>query len=173
MSTIPRRPPSHKASIAADFTFQTKNWHPIGRSDLQIHARGCWLFLEAIRASMTQRHPGRIGSHARIKNVSIHLHLQRIGDDLQLQQTGDKNGGPPGRYSPTRCRNPNLGFVDPVSPSGRIRSHSLIAHPSLHVHLQQTGVENGGPPGRYRPPRGGNPNLGFVQPAPPGEDKIP
>ena len=67
-----------------------------------------WLFLRgwyrtgvvpAIRAaSMRQRHPGRIGSHPRIINLSIHL---------QLQQTGYENGGPPGRYRPARCGNPN------------------------------------------------------------------
>ena len=43
-------------------------------------------------------HPGRIRSHPRMINPSILL---------QLQQTGDENGNPAGRYRPTRCGNPN------------------------------------------------------------------
>ena len=38
--------------------------------------------------------------------------------------------------------------------------------PSIHLQLKQTGDENGGPPGRYRSARCGNPNLAFVEPAP-------
>ena len=43
-------------------------------------------------------HPGRIGSHLRIKNLP---------KSLQLQQAGDENGDPPGQYYPARCGNPN------------------------------------------------------------------
>ena len=42
-------------------------------------------------------HPGRIGSHPRIRNPSV---------SLQLQQPGDESGDPPGRYGPTGYRNP-------------------------------------------------------------------
>ena len=47
-------------------------------------------------------HPGRIGPHLRIKNLSIHL---------QLQQPGSQDGDPPGRYRPTRRGNPNSGYA--------------------------------------------------------------
>ena len=105
-----------------------------------------------------------IRRHPRIRNTSI---------PVQLQPPGDENGGPPGRYRPARCGNPNLGFADPVPPSGRIRSHPRITNHFIHLHLHQTGGKDGGTPGRERPPRCGNPNQGFVEPAPPGEDKIP
>ena len=50
--------------------------------------------------SRNQHHPGRVISHPRVINPSIHL---------QTQQTGDKNGDLPGRYRPARCGNPNSG----------------------------------------------------------------
>ena len=105
-----------------------------------------------------------IRRHPRIRNPSIHL---------QLKPPGDESGGPPDRYRLARCGNPNLGFVDPVPPSGRIRFHPRIKNPSIHLRLQQIGGKDGGTPGRYRPPRCGNPSQGFVEPAPPGEDNIP
>ena len=43
-------------------------------------------------------HPGRISSHLRFRNPSI---------SLQLQQRGDENADPPGRYHPTGGGNPN------------------------------------------------------------------
>ena len=55
---------------------------------------------------------------------------------------------------------------------GRIRSYPRITNPCINLQLQQAGGENGCPTGRYRPPRCGKPNLGFVDPMPPGEDKI-
>ena len=53
-----------------------------------------------------------------------------------------------------------------------VRSHPWIRIPSIPLQLQERGDENGGPPGRYRPARCGNTNPGFVEPAPPGEDKV-
>ena len=55
----------------------------------------------------------------------------------------------------------------------RTRSHPRIRNPSTYPQLQQIGDENGGPPGRYRPARCGNPNLWVVQPAPPGKESVP
>ena len=43
-------------------------------------------------------HPGRIGHNPRFRNPSI---------DLQIRQTGDENGDPPGRHRPARCGHPN------------------------------------------------------------------
>ena len=43
---------------------------------------------------------GRLRSYPRITNPSI---------SLQLQQTGDHDGDPTGRYRLTRCGNPNVG----------------------------------------------------------------
>ena len=63
----------------------------------------------------------------------------------------------------------------------RIRCHPRIRHPSIHLQLQQTEDENGGPSHRYRhakcrnPNPTGlllNPNLGFVDAAPPAVDDI-
>ena len=42
--------------------------------------------------------PEKIGSHPRIGNISV---------SLQLQQPGDENGDPPGRYRLPGCGNPN------------------------------------------------------------------
>ena len=42
-------------------------------------------------------HPGSIGSHPRIQTFSLYL---------QLQQPGDVNGDPPGRYRPQRVETP-------------------------------------------------------------------
>ena len=41
-----------------------------------------------------------------------------------------------------------------------------MVNPSIHLQLQHTGDEHGCPPGQYRAARSGNPNLGFVEPAP-------
>ena len=57
--------------------------------------------------SYSQRQPGTIWRHPQIRNRSTYL---------RLQQTGNGNGDPPGRYYPARCGNPNLGFVDPGPP---------------------------------------------------------
>ena len=38
--------------------------------------------------------------------------------NLQLQLTGDVNGGSSGRNCPIRCVNPNLGFVEPAPSAG-------------------------------------------------------
>ena len=64
---------------------------------------------------------------------------------------------------------------------GRIRPHRRVRNPPIRLPLQQTWEENGGPPDRYRTARCRNPNttdfllnpnLAFVEPAPPGEDKM-
>ena len=60
-----------------------------------------------------------------------------------------------------------------TSSSLRIGSHPRIRHLSIYLQLQQTGDDKSGPLGRYRPARCGNPNLGFLEPAQIGEDKVP
>ena len=104
-------------------------------------------------------HPGRMRSRLRIRNPSIFL---------QLQQPGDENGDPPGRYRPARCGNPNAtgwllivwrswsqraASVAPrdnveVPPHpGRIGSYSRIRNPSISLQLTPTtwGRERGSP----------------------------
>ena len=59
---------------------------------------------------------------------------------------------PPGRYQPARCRNPNVGFVEPSQRHPEtIRSHPRIINPYVHLQLQQTDNKNGICPGRHRP----------------------
>ena len=94
-------------------------------------------------------HPGRIGSHPRIKNPS---------KSLQFQQPRDENGDPPRRYRPARCGNPNpngwlligsgswrqrgsrvaprANVEIPPNP-GRIWFHRRIKNPSIPPQLQQ------------------------------------
>ena len=55
---------------------------------------------------------------------------------------------------------------------GRTRSNPRIRSSSIHLQLQ-TGDENVGPPRQHRTARCGNPNLGFVEPVPPGWDNVP
>ena len=95
-----------------------------------------------------QRTLGRIGSHPRIKNISIHLLLP-----------GDENGDPPGRYRPARCGNPNptgwllIGWgswsqraarvapgdtVEVPPHPGRIGSHLQITNPSISLTTPPT-----------------------------------
>ena len=128
-----------------------------------ISPRTVWTPQPGVRSSQSLRHPGRIKSHPRITNPSIHL---------QLQQTGDEKCDAPGPYRPTRCGNPNPGFVEPASPGEDKVSSS--DDKSFHTSTTPTkrGI-TGGPPGRYRPARRVNANLGYVEPAPPGEDNFP
>ena len=93
-------------------------------------------------------HPRRIGSHPRIRNTSVSLHLG---------QSGDENAYLPDRYRPARCGNPNhaiwlligsgswsqrMARVAPranaeVAPlTGRLRSHLQIRNPSMYLQLQ-------------------------------------
>ena len=113
-------------------------------------------------------------SHRRIRNPSI---------SLQLQQPGDENADPPGRYRPAGCGNPNptgwllIGWgswsqraarvappakVEVAPLTGRLRSHPRIRNPSISLQFQQTGNQDGDPTGRYRPTRCGNPNSGYT-----------
>ena len=92
-------------------------------------------------------HPGRIISRPRIINLSI---------SLQLQQPGDENADPPGRYRPAGCGNPNptgwllIGWgswskrtarvaplaIDDVPPhTGRIRFYPRIINPPISIQL--------------------------------------
>ena len=73
--------------------------------------------------------------------------------------------------APHSVKTPNRGSESQSHPR-RTRFHPRIRNPSTYLHFQQTGDENGGPQGRYRPARCGSPNLGFIEPAPPGEDKL-
>ena len=100
----------------------------------------------------------------RIINPSIHL---------QLQRTGDEQGCPPDQYRPARCGNPNMEFVKPA-PSAIREGYGPIPG----SEILQIGDDNGGTPGRYRPARCGNPTPvadwpGFVKPPAPGEYTIP
>ena len=85
---------NHRASIAVGFTIQNKNhayyWPfpilPIGQMvalSRRLVPNGDY---SSHTASISSRETGRIGSHPRIKNPSIHR---------QLQQNGDQNGAPP------------------------------------------------------------------------------
>ena len=160
---------------------EVKNRHLIGQTQCPNPCQRLLAFLEAIRATISQHHPGKIRCHAWIKNLSIYL---------QLQQTGGKTDNPLGRYRPARCENsnstrcllnPNLGFVEPAPP-GKDKTSSPD-HKYLHTSTTPT---NRGrkrwSPDRYRPAQCGNPNAtGFllnpnlrcINPAPPGEDKMP
>jgi len=95
---------------------------------------------------MNKHHPRRIGSRARIENISISIHLQDW-------QTGNETCDPQGRYSPARCENVN----SPCSPAlpGEDRSQSRIMNPLINLQLHP---KSGGPPGRFRPVRWRNPN---------------
>ena len=103
-------------------------------------------------------HPARIGSHPRIINPSI---------QLQLQQTGDGNSEPRGRYHPGWYGKPNptgllmIGWgswsqrAARVSPRGNVEvqphpgsigSHPRIRNPSISLQPKQPDDENGDPP---------------------------
>ena len=99
----------------------------VSRADVALHGveNPTW-------GSWTQRRPGRIGFHPPIRNPSMHV---------QLQQTGDDNGGPPGRCRPARVETPTWGSRSQCR-RGRIRSYRRIRNPSMHLQLQQTGNEN-------------------------------
>ena len=92
--------------------------------------------------------PWRITSHPWIRNPSMHL---------QLQQTGNRNGGPPGNTA-TQSEQTSIRASWSQHYPGRIRSHLGITNPSIHLQFQQTGYEKSDPPGRYRIARCGNPN---------------
>ena len=102
-------------------------------------------------------HPGRIGSHPHIRNISMFL---------QLQQPGDDNGDPPGRYRPARCGNPNptgwllidwdswsqraarvapLANVEVPPHPGRIGHHLRIRNPSFSITPTTWGRKRGSP----------------------------
>ena len=129
---------------------------------------------------MSQYHPGRIRSHARILNVSIHL---------QLQQTGDENGGTPDRHLPSRCENPNptgfllnpnQGFADPAPPE----EDNMPSADKKSLHTFTSPANRGQKrwsPGSVPPSTGWKPNptgsllnlnVRFVYPEPPGADKM-
>ena len=114
--------------------------------------------------------PGRISSHPRITNPSIHL---------QLQLPGDENEDPPGRYRRAGCGNPNpsgwlligwciwcqraarvtpLANVEVPPRPRRIRFYLRMRTHSIPLQLQQPGDEKRDRLVRYRPARCGNPN---------------
>ena len=131
--------------------------------------------------SLILRRPG-ITSHPSILYPSIHL---------QLQQTGDETGNRSRRHRSAWCGNPsstgsslnlNLKFVGPAGP-GAVKVPYLHHESFPYIYTTPTNrEENCGPLGRYRLTRCGtsnrigcllNPNLGFIEQAPPGEDKVP
>ena len=107
--------------------------------------------------SWSQRHPGRIGSHLRIRSPSMHL---------QLQQSGDEIGYLSGRYRPVRCENPNpigsllIGWGSWSQRHPRRRaSHARIRNSSRYLQFQHTGDVNGQHTEKYPSARCGNPNT--------------
>ena len=109
---------------------------------------------------------GRIRSHPRITNPFIHLRVYHY-------KPGAKTVVPRVDTAPPQCGNPDVGFVDP-SPPGEDNIPSPD-HKSFHTSTNPTnrGQKTVGLPSQYRPPRCGNLNLGFLKPAPSGEDKVP
>ena len=159
--------PDHKSfRTSTTPTYRRRTWLSPG----SIPPRAVWKPQPGVRGASAQRHPGGIWSHPRVGNPSIHL---------KLQQTGDENGDPPGRYRPARCGNPNpagrslIGWgsrIKPASP-GDDRVPPRIRNSSIHLQLRQPGD---------RPARCGNPSptglIGwgsYVEPAHPGEDRVP
>ena len=102
-----------------------------------------------------KRQPGVLGTSA-----------TRGGQDPIPGSTNrGRNRWPPGSIPPRTVWKPQSDI--------RRKSHPRIRNPSIHLQPQQTGVKNGGPPGSMPSRTCGNPNLGFVKPASPGEDNIP
>ena len=104
--------------------------------------------------SWSKHHPGRVRAHPRIQNPYIHVQFPT--------HRGRKRWSP--GYIPARCGNPNpngLFFIGWGSRSQRrprkIGSHRRIRNISMRLS-QQTGDENGDPPGRCRLAWDGNPN---------------
>ena len=124
-------------------------------------------------------HPGRIRTHPWFINHFIHL---------QTHQTTAENDSSPRRYRSVRCGNLNptgrvlIGW-DSWSQRhpGRIRSHPRTRNPSIHLKLQETGDEIDGSPCSTSPRTVWKSQplwpiadwRGFVEPAPPAEDKVP
>ena len=98
-------PKPHKASIAAGFTSQIKNGHPIGRTRCPNPCQRLLAFSRRRRVSVRQHHSGKIGSHARIKNIPYMYNSNKSGNE-----TGDT----PGRYRSARC-----GIPKPRKPLAR------------------------------------------------------
>ena len=95
-------------------------------------------------------HPGRIGSHLRIRNTSVSLHLE---------QPGDENAYLPGRYRPAQCGNPNhtswllIGWVSWSQRMARVAleptpsaAHGEVKVPSpdqKSIHISATPINRG------------------------------
>ena len=98
---------------------------------------------------------------------------------LQLEQTGDENDGPQGRYLPARCGIPNLIFVEPAppgedkDPSPDHKAFDTFTIPTNRGRKRRSPRST--PPCTVWKPQ---PHcmivdwLGFVEPAPIGEDKV-
>ena len=120
-------------------------------------------------------HPGKIGSHPRIRNLSISLQL--------TPTTWGRKRGSPGSISPRMVWKPQphwlvanwLGLNEPAGgetcPSGQGRgraAHGEVKvpspdqNPSISLQFQQTRHQDGDPTGRHRPTRCGNPNSGYA-----------
>ena len=106
---------------------------------------------------------------------------EKASINLQLRRTGDEDGGPPERYRPAWCGNPKptgrslIGWGSwSQRHQGRIGFHSRIRNPSVHLQLRRTG-HSIAPRKVWKPqPNWTNADwLGFVEPAPPREDRVP
>ena len=70
----------------------------LAEPSVQIHARGCWLFLQAKRASMSQHHRGKTGSHALIKNFPYIYNCNKPWTEPAIPRVDD---APHGVETPT------------------------------------------------------------------------
>ena len=127
---------------------------------------------------------GRRRSPAVPPNTRIHSHLRmrKPSTFLQLEQTGDENACPPGRYRLVRCGNPNpkgwlqIGWgswsqretriasrdnVEVPQHPGRMGPHPRIRDPPIPLQHHQLGDENRDSSVRYRSAGRGNPNPHF------------
>ena len=112
--------------------------------------------------SWSHRHLGRIKSHARIRNASIHLQLQQTSAKLMCPRaTHDVE-------TPTRSS-----WSQPAPP----RANEVPSPDHSFFHPSKPSTNRGAikvpPPRHYRHARCGKPNLGLLEPAAPGDDKVP
>ena len=106
--------------------------------------------------SQSQRHPGKMRFHPRIRNPSIHL---------QPRQTGDDNVGPPGRCRPPRCGKPNLALIAPIRAHPQNKNAFLTSAP-INRGRKRLSPRTTPPRTVWKPQlRAHHCLLGFVKPA--------
>ena len=119
-----------------------KRWSP-----RPIPLRTVWSPQPGVRSS--QRHPGQ---------DKVSTPGQKSFYTSSTPTNWERKRWPPGLIPPRTLWKPlNMRFIEPAPP-GEDKVTSRIGTIFIPLQLQQTGDENGGPPGRYRPARCGNPN---------------